>query len=95
MRTPPTSTDPPVGVSRPPIRFSSVVLPEPDGPISARKSPGGNVEIDALQHVDALAAAREVLVDVRDPNQRVPLMVLTLHVGTEAVLLHRDRSHRP
>ena len=32
---------PPVGVSSPPIRLSSVVLPEPDGPISARKSPCG------------------------------------------------------
>ena len=32
---------PSVGVSRPPIRLSSVVLPEPDGPISARKSPVG------------------------------------------------------
>ena len=30
------SIDPSVGVSSPPIRFSSVVLPEPDGPISAR-----------------------------------------------------------
>ena len=29
------------GVSRPPIRFSSVVLPDPDGPIRARKSPSG------------------------------------------------------
>src|SRR5499427_4439061 len=41
MRTPPTSTVPPVGVSSPPMRLSSVVLPEPDGPISARKSPAG------------------------------------------------------
>ena len=51
---------PSVGRSRPPIRLSSVVLPEPDGPISARNSPCGHVEVDALQHVDALAAAREV-----------------------------------
>jgi hypothetical protein len=28
-----------VGESSPPIRFSSVVLPEPEGPISATKSP--------------------------------------------------------
>ena len=33
--------DPSLGVSRPPSRLSSVVLPEPDGPISARKSPVG------------------------------------------------------
>ena len=39
MRSPATSIDPSVGVSRPPIRFSSVVLPEPEGPMSARNSP--------------------------------------------------------
>ena len=33
--------EPSVGVSRPPIRFSRVVLPDPDGPIRARKSPCG------------------------------------------------------
>src|SRR5262249_4782831 len=36
---PRTSTSPPVGRSRPAIRFSRVVLPEPDGPIRARNSP--------------------------------------------------------
>ena len=39
---------PPVGLSSPPIRLSSVVLPDPDGPISARKSPCRHVEVDAL-----------------------------------------------
>src|SRR5262245_27096610 len=39
--TPPTSTEPPVGESRPPIKLSRVVLPEPEGPMSARKSPFG------------------------------------------------------
>ena len=34
-------TVPLVGRSSPPIRFSSVLLPEPDGPISARNSPAG------------------------------------------------------
>ena len=32
---------PPDGESSPPIRLSSVVLPEPDGPISATNSPCG------------------------------------------------------
>src|SRR5438105_10750178 len=32
---------PALGRSRPAIRFSRVVLPEPDGPISARNSPSG------------------------------------------------------
>src|SRR5690606_9434316 len=38
---PPTVTVPPVGLSRPPRRFNRVVLPEPEGPISARKSRRG------------------------------------------------------
>ena len=46
-----------VGVSSPPIRLSSVVLPEPDGPISARNSPLRDLEVHALQHVDAFGAA--------------------------------------
>ena len=60
---------PPDGASSPPIRLSSVVLPEPDGPISARKSPCGMSRLTPLQHVDALAAAGEVLVDVVDPDE--------------------------
>src|SRR5207245_11250224 len=41
IRRPSTATVPAVGVSSAPIRFSSVVLPEPDGPMSATKSPRG------------------------------------------------------
>ena len=39
MSTPSTSSSPLSGRSIPAIRFSSVLLPEPDGPISAIKSP--------------------------------------------------------
>src|SRR5262245_37005617 len=39
MAVPSTSIVPRVGVSSPPSKFSSVVLPDPDGPMSARKSP--------------------------------------------------------
>ncbi len=41
IRWPLISISPPVGVSSPPIRLSRVDLPEPDGPISATKSPSG------------------------------------------------------
>src|SRR5688572_32449641 len=41
MLVPPISMVPDVGASSPPSRLSSVVFPEPDGPISARKSPCG------------------------------------------------------
>ena len=53
------------GWSRPPIRLSSVVLPEPDGPISATKSPCVDVEVDAVQHLDRLPAALVGLGDGR------------------------------
>ena len=41
MLVPATSTAPLDGLSRPPSRLRSVVLPDPDGPIRARNSPGG------------------------------------------------------
>src|SRR5919198_1042437 len=41
MRWPSTTIVPAVGVSSPPMRLSSVVLPDPDGPMSATKSPRG------------------------------------------------------
>ena len=37
---PPTDTVPAVGRSIAPMRLSSVVLPEPDGPVTATNSPG-------------------------------------------------------
>ncbi len=41
MSRPPMTIRPRVGESIPAIRFRSVVLPEPDGPISATYSPSG------------------------------------------------------
>ncbi len=38
---PATATDPASGRSIPAIRFSSVVLPDPEGPIKPRNSPSG------------------------------------------------------
>ena len=40
MSAPATTTDPPVASSIPPITFSSVVLPDPDGPRMTTNSPG-------------------------------------------------------
>ena len=37
--TPPISTEPLVGSTKPPMILSSVVLPQPDGPRIATKSP--------------------------------------------------------
>ena len=41
MSWPPMMISPEVGVSMPAMRFSRVVLPEPDGPMSERNSPRG------------------------------------------------------
>jgi hypothetical protein len=58
MSTPPISMVPPLGWSMPAIRFSSVLLPEPLGPISATNSPSlHHVEVDVQQHRNRLAAA--------------------------------------
>jgi hypothetical protein len=43
---PDTMTLPEVGWSMPAIRFSSVVLPDPDGPISATNSPSGTSRLN-------------------------------------------------
>src|SRR6184192_1835532 len=44
----PTQTSPSLGWSRPAIRLSSVVLPEPDGPIRARYSPSGTSRLRSI-----------------------------------------------
>src|SRR5436189_9938 len=41
MSSPPTNSKPESGLSMPAMRLSSVDLPEPDGPMSPRKSPSG------------------------------------------------------
>src|SRR5688572_31277281 len=48
MQLPPTQTCPSLGVSSPAIRFSSVVLPLPLGPMSARKSPWATFKFNPL-----------------------------------------------
>ena len=67
---PPTVMVPSVGRSSPAMRFSSVVLPDPDGPMSARNSAARHVEGEPLEHVDALAAAGERLVQPGHLNDR-------------------------
>jgi hypothetical protein len=37
-----------------------VDLPDPDGPITARKSPSFNIEIDAVEGMDDLVAHDEI-----------------------------------
>ncbi len=45
-------TWPTVGMSRPPIKFSSVVLPEPLGPNQYQQFAGIDLQIDVLEHFD-------------------------------------------
>src|SRR5262249_6866462 len=55
-------TSPDVGVSRQPMRFSSVVLPLPDGPAIARNSPRSTVRETPASAVTVVLPRRYVLV---------------------------------
>ncbi len=44
-RRPSRSTSPPVGASSPATHFSSVVLPQPDGPTTQTSSPAATVNV--------------------------------------------------
>ena len=55
----------------PAIRLSSVVLPEPDGPISATNSPSGTCRLEAVEHDDVLGVAPVDLAHAADID-RVP-----------------------
>ncbi len=58
---------PPSAASSPAIKCSSVLLPLPDSPVSATRSPRGEVEIDAPQHMRRASPADEkVLEQVSD-----------------------------
>ena len=62
--TPPIVTSPAVGAWKPASTLASVVLPAPDRPTSATRSPGGELQVDAVQHVVPGG------VGVADPAQR-------------------------
>ena len=64
---PRTSTSPAVGSSRPPSRWSSVLLPEPDAPTIATTSPGRDRQVHAEQHLHRHA---RLAVGLRQPAAR-------------------------
>ena len=81
---PNTSSVPEVGVSRSAISRSSVLLPQPLGPISETNSPGATVEIDIFQRDD-----RDATVNTWRPRTRRAAASLALdalrrldHAGT-------------
>ena len=45
------------------MRLSRVLLPEPEGPISARNSPGGHLQVQVGQDMDVFGAAVKDLPD--------------------------------
>ncbi len=69
MRSPSISISPPDGVSSPPIRFSSVVLPEPEGTHQRDEVAALDFQIDAMQHLHLLRAALVGLGDVAEGNE--------------------------
>ena len=73
---PSTAIEPASGVSSAPIRFSIVLLPEPDAPVSATSSPGSTVERDVPERRHAPALERLA----RRPRRRSPAPALTVGV---------------
>ena len=59
--TPSKAMLPLVGTSRLPKRCSSVDLPTPEAPTMETREPGGQIEVDAAQDLDAPAAMLEHL----------------------------------
>ena len=78
------------GLSMPAMRLSSVDLPEPDGPISATKSPCAHVEIDVDQHRDDLAAAHVALRRGRGSPTSAAFRGASFMRATAAPLLRGD-----
>ncbi len=68
---PSTSTVPDVGVSTQPIRLSSVVLPLPDGPAMAMKSPSTTSSVTPRERGHDDVAQGVVLDGVLDGNDRL------------------------
>ena len=66
MSTPPTVIDPRSARSRPAMRLSSVLLPEPDGPHQRQELPFRDRERDPLQDRDDLAPAAVGFADVAE-----------------------------
>ena len=58
--------------SSPATRFSSVDLPQPDGPMIATNSPARDVEVDAAQRAHRRELGLERLADARAPCTRHP-----------------------
>src|SRR5207248_6771576 len=91
MRRPSIVMLPAVGVSSPPMRFSRVVLPEPDGPMSATKSPRGMSRSMPCRTSIVSPARRYVLVSPRISTRTFTrLLVGGAYRG--AVLAGRRRS---
>src|SRR6266508_513491 len=81
MFVPSTFSSPDVGWSTPPIRFSSVVFPEPEGPMSATKAPSGTDTVRPSRTRTSSASRRYTLT--------------TLRTSTDAMALLRCRRSMP
>ena len=77
-----------VGRSKPAIMRSVVVLPQPDGPTIVKNSPGGIVEVDAIDGHDVVA---EALDERLEPD----LAALHLHQTSIAAIADAPESPEP
>src|SRR4029450_1600543 len=86
MRSPATVIDPLVGVSRPLIKVSSGALPEPAGPISARKSPSGMSRLTPCRTSIRWPPREKILWRSRTATREFDIQSLLLHLHLVAVL---------
>ena len=77
----------------PASRFSSVDLPEPDGPINARKSPSADRHRHAVEHRNFDRVALVLLPDVLQLDQHA-LGSPDAHVAAALDRLRRVQDHR-
>src|SRR5919108_813679 len=97
MSSPSTSTVPSVGRSSAPITDSSEVLPDPEGPVSAVKSPGSSAsEIPSRATIEPGCPLRTPLTTTRAPRPSLPDTHPVVEVpGAAALRLHHDAERQP
>src|SRR5919201_3986838 len=106
MSSPSTSTVPSVGRSSAPISDSSEVLPDPDGPVSAVKSPGSSVsEIPSSATIESWGTRRtSVTLTCAPPRPVAPAAGSTSASDTDPIVellraappgMHHDSEDQP
>src|SRR4051794_8837141 len=93
MTSGPTWTTPSLGWSRPAMRLSKVVLPEPDGPMRARNSPSGTSRFRSLSTSICSLPRRKYLCTPQTTTIGSPGIAHPRPAGATASLLQERHEH--